>query len=93
MVRVKVKSAVEAKGWNVKDLSYHANIGMSTAYRLMEDAEYDESDLEAKGGPTIVVLQRVAKALGVNITDLIEGDKRAAVTSQPAQHNVAAAGL
>lgn len=76
MIKIKVKTVVEAKGWDATRLAVEANIGVATAYRLLKDEEYDESGSD-KGGPSILVLKRVAKALGVKATDLIEEDRLA----------------
>jgi hypothetical protein len=75
LIKVKIKPLMDARNWDAKDLAYHADIGMATVYRLLRDSEYDETDADAKAGPGIVVLKRVARALGVKVTDLIEEDR------------------
>lgn len=73
MIRIKVREIVEAKGWDATILAVEAKIGVATAYRLLRDEEYDENG-DVKGGPSIIVLKRVAKALGLKLTDLIDED-------------------
>lgn len=75
MIRIKVKDAVKAKGWDATMLAVQANIGVATAYRLLREEEFDETKDDVKGGPSIVVLKRVAKALDVKVTDLIDEDR------------------
>ena len=72
LVRLKIKSVAEAQGIDAARLSRIANIGYATAYRLFNEPELDETS--DKNGVGILTLKRIARALGVKLTDLIEED-------------------
>ena len=63
MVRLRVKESAEAKGFNMSSLSRSANISFNTVKRIFRDPYRETST---------VTLERIAKALGVPIADLIE---------------------
>jgi DNA-binding Xre family transcriptional regulator len=63
MVRLRVKEIAEQKGFNQSSLSRAANISFNTVKRIYRDP-YKEV--------TTTTLERLAKALGVPIADLIE---------------------
>jgi DNA-binding Xre family transcriptional regulator len=63
MLRLRVKEIAEQKGFNQSSLAREANIGFTTVKRLYRDS-YRET--------TLAVLEKIAKALGVSIHDLIE---------------------
>jgi DNA-binding Xre family transcriptional regulator len=63
MVRLRVKEIAEGKGFNQSSLSRAANISFNTVKRIYRDP-YKEV--------TTTTLDRIAKALGVSIADLIE---------------------
>jgi len=63
MVRLRVKEIAEQKGFNQSSLSRAANISFNTVKRIYRDP-YKEV--------TTTTLERIAKALGVSIADLIE---------------------
>jgi DNA-binding Xre family transcriptional regulator len=62
-VRLKVREIAEQKGYNISSLSRKADIGLSTVRRLWRDP-YRHVDF--------YVLERLAKALEVPFTALIE---------------------
>ena len=62
-VRLKVRKIAEQKGYNISSLSHKADIGLSTVRRLWRDP-YRHVDF--------YVLERLAKALDVPVTALIE---------------------
>lgn len=63
MVRLRIKEIAEQKGFNQSSLSRAADISFNTVKRIYRDP-YKEV--------TITTLERIAKALGVSIADLIE---------------------
>ena len=63
MVRLRVKEIAEEKGFNQSSLSRAANISFNTVKRIYRDP-YKEV--------TTTTLERIAKALGVHIADLLE---------------------
>jgi DNA-binding Xre family transcriptional regulator len=63
MVRLRVKEIAEQKGFNQSSLSRAADVSFNTIKRIYRDP-YKEV--------TITTLERIAKALGVSIADLIE---------------------
>jgi DNA-binding Xre family transcriptional regulator len=63
MIRLKVKEVAEEKGFNQSSLARAANLGFSTVQRLFRDPYREVST---------ATLERIAKALGVSIHDLIE---------------------
>ncbi len=62
-VRLKVREIAEQKGYNISTLSRKADVGLSTIRRLWHDP-YRHVDF--------YVLERLAKALEVPVTALIE---------------------
>ena len=69
MVRLKVKEVAEAKGINMAKLSRMADVSYNTTQSLYHNPEHDVS---------IIILDRIAEALGVSICDLIEEPGREA---------------
>lgn len=63
MLRLRVKEVAEAKGFNQSSLTRESGLGFSTVKRLFRDPYRDTST---------GVLEKVARALGVSIHDLIE---------------------
>lgn len=62
-VRFKVREIAEQKGFNISTLSRRADVGLSSVRRLWHDP-YRHVDFD--------VLERLAKALQVPVTALIE---------------------
>ena len=62
-VRLKVREIAEQKGYNISTLSRKSDVGLSTVRRLWRDP-YRHVDF--------YVLERLAKALSVPVTELIE---------------------
>jgi len=62
-LRLRVKEVAEAKGFNISTLSRKADVGISTVRRLWH---------EPKRNVDFYVLERIARALEVPATDLIE---------------------
>jgi DNA-binding Xre family transcriptional regulator len=62
-LRLRVKELAESKGFNISTLSRKADVGLSTIRRLWRDP-YRSVDF--------YVLERIAKALEVPATELIE---------------------
>ena len=62
-VRLKVREIAEQKGFNISTLSRKSDVGLSTVRRLWHDP-YRHVDF--------YVLERIAKALEVPVTALIE---------------------
>ena len=63
MVRLRVKEIAEGKGMSMGKLSRLADVSYKTVKRIYDDPQYS---------PTLVTLGRLAKALGVPTTNLIE---------------------
>ena len=63
MVRLKVKEVARSKGISMSKLSRLSDVSYNTILALFHNPHHDVS---------IYILQRVAKALGVSISDLIE---------------------
>jgi transcriptional regulator with XRE-family HTH domain len=63
MVRLRVKEIAEQKGMSMGKLSRVADVSYKTVKRIYDDPHYS---------PTLVILARLAKALGVPTADLIE---------------------
>ncbi|HWS83589.1 MAG TPA: helix-turn-helix transcriptional regulator [Ktedonobacteraceae bacterium] len=63
MVRLRIKEIAEQKGFNQSSLSRAADVSFNTIKRIYRDP-YKEV--------TLTTLERIAKALGVSIADLIE---------------------
>ena len=72
MLRLKVKQVAESKGvTDAAKLSRKTGIGYATAHRLML-GDVTEDNLRSVG---ILTLHRVAKGLGVRLSDLYEEDR------------------
>jgi len=72
MIRLRVKEVAQQKG--IKDaakLSRQANIAYATAHRLWNGELGGEGDK----GVGILILARIAQALGVRVADLFEEDR------------------
>jgi DNA-binding Xre family transcriptional regulator len=63
MLRLKIKEIAESKGINQGKLSRLADVGYSTIRRIFDDPYYSIN---------FSTLERIAKALGVPATELIE---------------------
>jgi transcriptional regulator with XRE-family HTH domain len=63
MVRLRVKEIAEKKGMSMGKLSRVADVSYKTVKRIYDDPQYS---------PTLFTLGKLAKALGVPTTDLIE---------------------
>jgi len=63
MVRLRVKEIAVKKGMSMGKLSRVADVSYKTVKRIYDDPQYS---------PTLFTLGRLAKALGVPTTDLIE---------------------
>lgn len=63
MLRLKIKEIAEAKGINQGQLSRLADVGYSTIRRIFDDPYYSVN---------FTTLERIAKALGVPATELLE---------------------
>ncbi|QBD80282.1 XRE family transcriptional regulator [Ktedonosporobacter rubrisoli] len=63
MIRLRVKEIAEAKGLSIARLARKANLDNKTVYRIVNDPFAETST---------VTLDRLAKALGVSIKDLVE---------------------
>lgn len=62
-VQLKVREIAEQKGYNISTLSRKADVGLSTVRRLWRDPSRHVD---------FYVLERIAKALDVPVTALIE---------------------
>lgn len=70
MIRLRIKEIAEAKGFNQSSLSRAADVHFTTVKRIYRDP-YKEV--------TTTTLDKIARALGVSVCDLIEelpGDTR-----------------
>lgn len=63
MIRLRIKEIAEAKGFNQSSLARETGLGFTTIKQLFRNAEHNAS---------IVVLEKIAKAMDVSIHDLIE---------------------
>lgn len=63
MIRLKVREIAQEQGYNISTLSRRADVGVSTVRRLWHDP-YRHVDFG--------VLERIARALGVSATTLLE---------------------
>ena len=63
MIRLKIKEIAESKGINQGQLSRLSNVGYTTIRRIFDDPYYSVN---------MSTLERIAKALEVPATDLIE---------------------
>ena len=70
MVRVRVKEVAEAQNLDIAKLSRRSDLSYATVYKIWHEQMTDK-------GPGILILAKVAKALGVRLVDLIvEEDRR-----------------
>jgi DNA-binding Xre family transcriptional regulator len=65
MAKLRVKEIAKQKGISMGKLSRSADVDMNTLRRVYDDLNYS---------PTLATLEKLAKALGVKIADLIEED-------------------
>ncbi len=65
MPRVRIREVAEAKGLDIAKLSRRADLAYRTVWELWRDPDRDVS---------IKTLGKIAEALGVPVTDLIEND-------------------
>jgi DNA-binding Xre family transcriptional regulator len=65
MAKLRVKEVAKEKGISMGKLSRAADVDMNTLRRVYDDTKYS---------PTLATLEKLAKALGVKIADLIEED-------------------
>lgn len=63
MIRLKIKEIAESKGINQGQLSRLSDVGYTTIRRIFDDPYYSVN---------MSTLERIAKALGVPATELIE---------------------
>lgn len=63
MAKLRVKEIAQQKGLTMGKLSRAADVDMSTLSRVYNDPDYS---------PTLLTLEKLAKALHVKIADLIE---------------------
>jgi transcriptional regulator with XRE-family HTH domain len=63
MAKLRVKEIAQQKGFSMGKLSRAADVDMNTLSRVYHDSDYS---------PTLFTLEKLAKALGVKIADLIE---------------------
>ena len=63
MIRLKIKEIAESKGINQGQLSRLADVGYSTIRRIFDDPHYSVN---------FTTLEKIAKALGVSATELLE---------------------
>jgi DNA-binding Xre family transcriptional regulator len=64
MTHLRIRELAEVKGWNIQQLSWEARLSYSTAHALWYDKP---KQIDRK------ILDRVALALGVNVSDLFGG--------------------
>ena len=62
MVRLRVKEVAQQKGFSRGKLSRAADVDINTLKRVYDDPNYS---------PTLATLEKLARALGVKIADLI----------------------
>ena len=65
MARVRIRELAEAKGLDVAKLSRRADLAYRTVWQLWNDPDRDVS---------IKTLSKIAEALGVRVTELIEDE-------------------
>jgi DNA-binding Xre family transcriptional regulator len=63
MAKLRVKEVAQEKGISMGKLSRAADVDMNTLRRVYDDTRYS---------PTLATLEKLARALGVKIADLIE---------------------
>ena len=66
MAKLCVKEIAQQKGFSMGKLSRAADVDMHTLGRVYHDVDYS---------PTLYTLEKLAKALGVKIADLIVEDE------------------
>lgn len=67
MIRLKVREVAEGKGFKTPGrLARESKVSYATVHRIWNEPE------KAEDGVTLGVLRRIAQALGVNISDLVE---------------------
>lgn len=62
-VKLRVKDVAEARGWNAARLARKADISNTAMYGIWNDTTED---------PGIRTLEKIARALGVRVSELIE---------------------
>jgi DNA-binding Xre family transcriptional regulator len=67
MVQLRVKEVAQQKGFSRGKLSRAADVDINTLKRVYDDPNYS---------PTLATLEKLARALGVKIADLIVEDDR-----------------
>lgn len=65
MAKLRVKEVAKEKGISMGKLSRAADVDMNTLRRVYDDRRYS---------PTLATLEKLARALGVKIADLIDED-------------------
>jgi len=65
MVRLRLKKILEEKKISMGKLSRMSDVSYSTIARIVNDDRYS---------PTLIVLERIATALNIKVTDLFEED-------------------
>jgi DNA-binding Xre family transcriptional regulator len=65
MVQLRVKEVAQQKGFSRGKLSRAADVDINTLKRVYDDSNYS---------PTLATLEKLARALGVKIADLIVED-------------------
>lgn len=65
MTYLRIKELAQAKGWNIQELSWRARLSYSSAHAIWYDKP---KQLDRK------MLDRIAAALGVNVSDLFGGE-------------------
>jgi DNA-binding Xre family transcriptional regulator len=67
MVQLRVKEVAQQKGFSRGKLSRAADVDINTLKRVYDDPNYS---------PTLATLEKLARALGVKIADLIVEDNQ-----------------
>jgi DNA-binding Xre family transcriptional regulator len=65
MIQLRVKEVAQQKGFSRGKLSRAADVDINTLKRVYDDSNYS---------PTLATLEKLARALGVKIADLIVED-------------------
>ena len=65
MVRLRLKKILEEKKVSMGKLSRMSDVSYSTIARIVNDERYS---------PTLIILERIATALNIKVTDLFEDD-------------------
>jgi transcriptional regulator with XRE-family HTH domain len=63
MIRIRLKEVLQEKGMSMSMLSHKSEVSFSTISRIINDRNYS---------PTLNTLEKLAKALNVEISDLYE---------------------